>query len=61
MMSKLQPGQKRLDAIQFWLSRTTESFDDWEYDGKELVIFLNGKAIERYPNKDMKKFIEGFK
>lgn len=37
-----------LDAIQFWLARTTEAFDEWEYDGTELLIYLNGKVMERY-------------
>lgn len=60
MTDKLQKEQQRLDTIQFWLSRTTESFDAWDYDGTELVVFINNKAIERYSNKEIKKFIEGF-
>lgn len=58
---KVRKEEQRLNAIQFWLARTTEQFDDWDYDGKELVIFLNGKPVERYLNRDMKKFIENFK
>ena len=49
--------QKKLDAIQSWLARTTEPFDDWEYDGEGLAIFLNGKRIEYYSNKDINRFI----
>jgi|APIni6443716594_1056825.scaffolds.fasta_scaffold67670_2 hypothetical protein len=43
--------QERLDSIRFWLSRTTEEFDEWCYDGEELIIILRGKVIERYDNK----------
>lgn len=52
--------QTRLDLIQNWLKRTTEEFDDWDYDGTELVIILNNQTIERYSRSDIKEFIEGF-
>lgn len=40
--------QSKLDKIQFWLSRTTESFDDWDFNGNELFILKNGKVLEYF-------------
>lgn len=50
-------NQRKLDKIQFWLARTTEPFDDWEYDGNELVIFLNEEPIEVYDNETIEEYI----
>lgn len=50
--------QNRLDKTQFFLARTTEPFDDWEYDGEELKIFLNDELMEVYNNKDLKDIIQ---
>lgn len=44
--------QDKLDKIQFFLARTTESFDDWDYDGDELILF-DGEIIEKYSAKDI--------
>ena len=52
--------QKRLDSIQFWLSRTTEEFDEWFYDGEELIIIFRGKVIERYDNKSIDEILKGW-
>lgn len=52
--------QEKLDKLKFWLSKTTEEFDDWDYDGEELIIFLRDEAIEKYKESDLKEFIEGF-
>ena len=43
---KLEILQNRLNKIQFFLSRTTEAFDDWEYNGDELFVILKNKIIE---------------
>lgn len=40
--------QSQLDLIQFWLSRTTELFDDWDFNGKELSLIKNNRVIEFY-------------
>lgn len=48
---------KQLDLIQSWLKDTTEPFDSWDWDGKELLIFLNGEVVERYSYKQLKEFI----
>jgi hypothetical protein len=57
MPDKLQK-QERLDSIQFWLSRTTEDFDEWYYDGEELIIILRGKVIEQYDNESLKIILQ---
>jgi hypothetical protein len=49
--------QERLDSIQFWLSRTTEEFDEWYYDGEELIIRLRGEVFERYDNKTIDEIL----
>jgi hypothetical protein len=56
----LTRDQRRLDLIQFWLSRTTESFDDWDYDGTELIICYNDDVIERYNNETLKTILNEF-
>lgn len=53
----LKNEQRKLDLIQYWLADTTEPFDDWDYNGDELVIILNEEVIERYNNLDVEKFI----
>lgn len=50
--------QEKLDLIQYWLSQTTEEFDDWYYDGEELIIILRGKIIERYDNESLKIILQ---
>ena len=52
--------QNRLDKIQFFLSRTTEHFDDWEYDGDELKLFFCNILIEKYTNLDLSEVINPF-
>lgn len=49
--------QAKIDAIQYWLSRTTEEFDEWYYDGEKLVIVLRGKEIELYDNEAIDNFL----
>ncbi len=53
--------QRQLDVIQSWLFETTEPFDDWDYDGEELVILLKGNIIEIHAKEEMKIFIKGLK
>lgn len=52
--------QRQADLIDRFLHPTTEPFDDWEWNGKELIIWLDEKPIERYLYKDIKVFIKGF-
>jgi len=37
------------------------SVDDWDFNGEELIILLEGSIIERYTKKEMAEFIKGFK
>ncbi|MBN2571837.1 MAG: hypothetical protein JXA68_06885 [Ignavibacteriales bacterium] len=53
--------QRELDIIQYWLSDTAEPFDDWDYNGEELVLLLKGNIIERYTKEEMANFMKGFK
>ena len=39
---------KELSKIESWLSKTTEEFDDWDWDGETLTLFLNSEVIEKY-------------
>lgn len=50
--------QELLNKIYFWLVRTTEYFDDWNWDGNELLIYLKGKIIERYSCPDVMEFLK---
>ncbi len=52
--------QKKLNLIRKWLSDTTEPFDEWDFDGKELILLLKHQIIERYSKEDIKNFIKGF-
>lgn len=53
--------QKKLDLIRKWLSETTEPFDDWDYNGKDLIILFEEKILEKYTKKELTLFIKGFK
>jgi len=52
--------QARSDKIRGFLSWTTEPFDDWEYDGDELLIIYKNKVIEKYLNHDLEEIIRDF-
>ena len=57
---KSEKIQVRADKIRKFLSRTTEPFDDWEYDGEVLIIIIHNKTIEKYSNSDLTKIIIDF-
>jgi len=59
--NSLLVNQRELDIIQSWLSDTTESFDEWDFNGEELIILYKGTIIERYTKEEMINFIKGFK
>jgi len=52
--------QKQLDLITRFLHFTTEPFDEWDWDGIELLIFLKRKIIERYSFEDLKNIFKDF-
>jgi hypothetical protein len=49
--------QKDYDLIYSFFKTTTEPFDDLEWDGKTLNVWLNEKIIERYTYKDLIELI----
>jgi len=49
--------QHQYDLIYSFFKTTTEHFDDLEWDGKILNVWLNEKIIERYSYKDLKELI----
>ena len=42
-----------VNAINSFMEDTTEEFDDWDWDGTELVVFLDDEVIERYSYDDL--------
>lgn len=53
--------QFQSELISRFLHTTTEPFDNWEWDGEELLIILNNKIIERYSFNDLITIIKDFK
>ena len=45
-----------LDEIQAWLADTTEPYDDWDWDGEFLTIFV-GNEVEKYSFTDLQEVI----
>ncbi len=46
--------------IERWLHGSSEPFDDWDWDGRELTIFLHNEPIEKYTRETLAKAIEEF-
>ncbi len=46
--------------IESWLKDTTEAFDDWDWDGTELTLFLQNQPIEKYTRETLATIIQGF-
>jgi hypothetical protein len=44
-----------LSCINVWMKDTTEAYDDYEWDGNELVVFLDGEANEKYSRADLEE------
>ena len=40
-----------LQKIQNWLSKTTEYYSDWDWDGETLTVF--GDRVEKYSREDL--------
>ena len=52
--------QSQIDAIFRFFKTTPESYDDLDWDGAELLVFLNGRVIEKYAYADLAEIIPGF-
>ncbi len=46
--------------IHGWLKDTTEPFDDWDWNGRELTLFLDNDPIEKYTRETLAEAIPGF-
>lgn len=53
-------SDNQINLIERFLHLTSEPYEDWDFDGQELVIF-SGKNVEKYCLKDLKEIIKGFK
>ena len=51
--------EKQLNLIDRFLHITTEPFDDWDWDGRELIVF-NNENVENYSISDFKELLIGF-
>jgi hypothetical protein len=50
-------ADEELERVQDFMKNSTEPYDDWEWDGKTLVVFGGtGGRTERYTRKDLKDF-----
>ncbi|GEM_PF-872623 len=56
----LEELQRQLDLIQMWLASTTEPYDDWDWDGANLTVFIQDDVVERYSYDDLKGVIKNF-
>lgn len=48
-------AQQELDAVQRWVEKSDLPFDDWEWDGEELKIFVGKNEPEKYSRQDLKE------
>ncbi len=46
--------------IERWLHGSSEPFDDWDWDGRELTLFLHNEPIEKYTRETLAEAIPGF-
>ena len=49
--------QAQYDAIYSFFRTTTEPYDDLDWDGRELLVWLGLEVIERYSLEDLRKLI----
>ncbi len=50
--------QEQYDKIYLFFKTTTEPFDELIWDGKYLLVVLNGNVIEKYAKSDLEELIE---
>jgi hypothetical protein len=46
--------------IERWLHGSSEPFDDWDWDGRELTLFLHNEPIEKYTRETLAQTLQGF-
>jgi len=47
--------QKELSKIETWVRKSGLDYDDWDWDGKELTIFLKKGNPEKYSKEDLEE------
>ncbi|MDA8014698.1 MAG: hypothetical protein MPK09_03670 [Gammaproteobacteria bacterium] len=52
--------QRQIDAIFRFFKTTTEPYDDLDWNGVDLLVFLNDRVIEKYAYADLAEIIPGF-
>ncbi len=52
--------EAEVHLIERWLHSSSEPFDDWDWDGQELTIFLHNAPIEKYTRETLAEAIPGF-
>ena len=51
----------RDNLCERFLKNSNEDYDDYEYDGQELKVYLKNELIESYNNKTLSEVITGWK
>jgi hypothetical protein len=52
--------EQEVHLIERWLQGSSEPFDDWDWNGQELTIFLHREPIEKYTRRTLAESIQGF-
>ena len=48
--------QEEYDKIYLFFKKTSEAFDELDWDGKKLKVLLSDKIIEVYSKEDVKQW-----
>lgn len=57
-IKKIDVLQHQIHKISHWIDRTTEPFEDWDWDGNELTIYFNNECVEKYTLDDLREVID---
>jgi hypothetical protein len=49
--------EKQLEDIDFYFRKTTEPYDNWDFDGEYLILLLDNQVIEKYNWQDLSEMI----
>lgn len=52
--------EQEFHLIERWLHGTTEPFDDWDWNGRELTLFLHHEPTETYTRETLASAIPTF-
>jgi len=47
--------QKELNKVERFVKKSTEHYDDWDWDGEKLVIIIDDEVAETYSKADLKE------